>query len=178
MAKLLSALPRIIVPFNAPAGTTLPAGVSILDLTLWGNVVPVPPAPRDVALNIPMFHKFRFDASCNLFLTSHADAVSLESANLQFEVDSTNNVIVTQAGRLSSLTALAQGQSISFDPITIDGYELSFAGALLGANPNLVDVVIQFTFNNTAGAPAGIEINGSFSQQESIYDSYEFPAAP
>lgn len=175
MSKLLSALPRIIVPIS-DTPITLGVGLQTVRVPLWDATAP---APRNQPLSVPFLNKFRFDGSVWVLIdTPHQGAVSLESAGLTFRLASNGNLLLAQSARLSSLSALAQNQLVTFDAITIDGTELSFAGQAIGANPQLLNVYFEFTFNNTAGTAATLSLTGSFSQQQAIYDSYDFPAAP
>ena len=165
MAKLLSALPRIIMPFsNTGTPYLAPAGLGTIDALL------INPFP------IPMFHKVKLDASLVISVDSaHQSDVSLESANMQLQLVSTGLALISQAARLSSLTALAQGQVVSIDPFDVDGYELAVAGGI-GANPNLLQLAISLTFNNSSGTYATLTWSGSATKLETIWNSYEFPS--
>lgn len=177
-AKLLTAFPRAFVPQNI-SGIILPAGVNALDLYFRPALVPAGPfVPTDEPFSVLSWLvtqnlRFRFSGSAVVTPETGAGAISLESAGLYLRMFNTALARLGQlqnAARLSSTTALASNQPISFDEWDIDCNDL--ISAFLGVHDFSLRATLNL--NNTDAVAHKIDISCTLLVEAAIFDSYRF----
>jgi len=171
--KLLSAFPRALIPLNQ-TGSIHPGLLTVQ--------IPLPAMPNKSIIDQyhwPLTRNYRFRFSGSVVFTSAGPTeVSIESCAMVL-TDILGDVLMSNAGRLSSLTALAQDVGLSFDEWLVDTNDLLslLAGAaqLPTELRNNFKLWIYIVANNNAGsAPKQYNAQGFFQSDAAQFDNYRF----
>lgn len=171
--KLLSAFPRALTKVAWPPSpaVTLPPGLSTVQIPL----VAQPVKSQIDQYHWPLNRNFRFRFSASIVFSSGGPLeVSIESCGMVL-TDIASAVLMSNAGRLSSLTALAQNVTLSFDDWLIDTNDLLtlLAGQSINDQRNFL-LWIYIVCNNTGAAPKGYQAAGFFQSDAAQFDNYRF----
>lgn len=168
-AKLLSSYPRSLSPIDSGI-LALPNGLSEQDIQLAPAVVP--PVGIHWAMNPNL--RYKVSASVSVQVGNEGN-VSLESAGMFAIVgQGAGSATIANAARLSSTTALAQRQIISFDEWALDCNDMISLLQQNGGLGNFFVLLIRLVFNQVAGGPAQLQITGSYKTSAAQFNSYIF----